>query len=338
MARLSTIADVARAAGVSVGTASNVLNGKGRHADATRARVIQAAARVHFAPNALIRSLQTGTTNTIGVFTWRVYLGAWHDMTLDLLRGISKGLAETSRDMLLYARHPHEGNVDPAYFLDGRVDAVILAPGGLAPSELNVLAQSSLPIVTLYQSSIPSSVASVRIDNRSGIRAAVDHLVRLGHRRIVFLSPDYSDDFCERRDEYLNSLDRHGLEPKPEWAPLASLGRDADVEPSIARIASMSERPTALVCGNDGVAIAALDALRAHRLRVPGLMSVTGFDDSAASRNADLTTVRQPAEEVGMQAARYVEELLSGKTGDQCRSLLPVKFIVRGTTAPPHAD
>ena len=336
VARHPTINDVARAAGVSVGTVSNVLNRKGRHSDATRAKVIRAAASMHYRPNALIRSLQTGTTNTIGVFTWRVYLGAWHDMTLDLLRGISKGLAETSRDVLLYARHPHEGDVDPGYFLDGRVDAAILAPGGLSPEGLEQLASSSLPVVTLYQSRIPASVASVRIDNASGIHATVEHLVKLGHRRIAFLSPAYSDDFCERRQAYLDAMERHDLAPRAEWAPLGELEREGDAGEMMDYMLGTRVLPTAIVCGNDGVAIAALRALRERGFAVPQDLSVAGFDDSAAAQSEDLTTVRQPAEEVGMTAARFVEALLCGARGEECRAVLPVQLITRGTTASPR--
>jgi DNA-binding LacI/PurR family transcriptional regulator len=336
LARHPTISDVARAAGVSVGTVSNVLNGKGRHSAATRARVIRAASSLYYRPNALIRSLQTGTTNTVGVFTWRIYLGAWHDMTLDLLRGISRGLALKGRDMLLYARHPHEGDVEPAYFLDGRVDAVILAPGGLSPADLEQLATTSLPIVTLYQSAIPPSVASVRIDNASGIAAIMDHLVALGHRRIAFVSPVYSDDFRERRQAYWDGLERHALAFSQEWSSLGMLPRETEVGAALQSLISMRDRPTALVCGNDGVALSAIQALSGMGLSVPADVSVTGFDDSPASASADLTTIRQPAETVGSQAAEYVEALLSGARGQDCRITLPVMPIFRGSAAPPR--
>lgn len=339
MARHPTINDVARAAGVSVGTVSNVLNGKGRHRDTTRARVRRAAASLHYRPNALIRSLQTGKTNTVGVFTWRVhteYLGDWRNVSLDLLRGISEGLSRSARDVLLYARHPHEGGVDPAYFLDGRVDAVILAPGGLSADGLAQLAATGLPVVTLYQAGVPDAAASVRIDNASGIRAAVSHLVELGHSRIAFVSPGYNDDFRERRQAYLDAMAEHGLAPSQDWEPFGVMEREIDVVGAIERMMHLSELPTALICGNDGVAAEAVRLLGDRGIEVPGDMSVCGFDDSEAARSANLTSVYQPAEDVGATAARFVEALLDGAKGHECRAVLPVRLMTRNSTGAPR--
>lgn len=335
MARRPTISDVARAAGVSVGTASNVVNCKGRHSETTRARVMQAAECLHFAPNALIRSLQTGTTNTVGVFIWRVFVGAWHEMTLGLLQGISRGLAEASRDVLLYSRHPHEGELQPVYFLDGRVDAVILAPGGLPRDGLQHLTASGLPTVTMYQSDVPDGVGSVRIDNCGGVAAVVDHLVELGHRKIAFVSPAYSDDFRERREAFRVARDRHGLDPREEWLRCDSDVGESDVAGIVARLATSGDRPTAIVAGNDGYAITALGVIEGLGLEVPREVSVTGFDDIGAARASNLTTVRQPADEVGFSAARMTLQMLNGTNGERPNAVLPVQLVTRGTTAPP---
>jgi LacI family transcriptional regulator len=334
VARRATISDLARAAAVSVGTASNVLNGKGRHAETTRLRVIEAARNLQFVPNALIRSLQTGTTNAVGVFTWRLERGDWHDVTFDVLRGISRGLAEHGMDVLLYAAHPHEHNVEATYFLDGRVDAVVLAPGGLDREGIEAVAGAGVPVVALYQSDVPERVASVCIDNRMGVFDAMAHLVALGHRRIAFIGPTYTEDFRERRDAYGAGLARHGLRFDPDMCSAEGLGTPDTVGPELARLLSLGRAPTALLCANDGYALAVLELLRQREVAVPNSVSVVGFDGSAQALTVGLSTVRQPAEEVGAQAAQYARALVGGATLTECRTTLPVTYVAARTTAP----
>lgn len=271
----------------------------------------------------------------MGVFTWRLHLSTHHSVALSLLRGISLALSETSYDALLYARHPHEGGVEPTYFLDGRVDAVILAPGGLTEAGVASLAASGLPGVLLYEREAPGNLASVSIDNMGGVSAAMDHLVRLGHRRIGFVGPLYSRDFRERLAAYEHSLARHGLARQPRWVATDVTETDDVVADAVRCMIRAEEPPTALVAGNDGIALSVLAAARGLGLGVPGDLSVVGFDGSDAGRLANLTTIAQPAENVGATAARYVADLLGGRPGDQCRSELPVRFVARETTGPP---
>ncbi len=331
----ATISEVARLAGVSIGTVSNVLNGKGRFSETTRRRVLWAASELQFAPNALIRALQSGRTNTIGVFTWRVYLGGSRDVSLDMLRGISRGLSEHSLDALLYARHPHEGEVEAAYFMDGRVDGVILAPGGLNRAGVDALAASGLMGVLLYQRYVPGRLASVRIDNASGIAAAVDHLVRLGHRRIAFVSPLYSDDFHERYEAYCNALEAHGIVPDRRLAATSVTEHGPDLEHAVLALIQREHPATAILAGNDGLALRTLEILANRGVSVPGDVSVVGFDDAPDAATARLTTIRQPAEELGFQAAVLMKRLLEGRNGADCHMVLPVHFVPRETTGPP---
>lgn len=334
MLRRSTISDVARLAGVSVGTASNVLNEKGRYAEATRRRVLWAASQTNYAPNALIRSLQSGRTNTIGVFTWRMHLGAGRDVSLAMLRALSRGLSQYGLDALLYARHPHEGDVAPAYFLDGRVDGAILAPGGLTAEGATALASSGMPAVMLYQRVVPSEFGSVTIDNQSGVLSAVDHLVGLGHRRIAFVSTLYSDDFRERLEAYQSGLERHGIVPERRWVSTSVSAASASLEQAVMQMLRVADPPTAIIAGNDGFALNILDMLLRYGIRVPEDLSLVGFDDAPDAESARLTTVRQPAEEVGFQAALMMGRMIEGGSGFERHVHLPVSLIPRDTTGP----
>ncbi len=185
-------------AGVSVGTVSHVFNAKGRFTEATRARVMQAAADLRFTPNALIRSLQSGKTHTLGIFTWAITADTNRDISMTLLRGAMSGIAAAGRDALIYLRHPPLDEVSVHLFLDQRVDGLILSPGGLSAEGLQALADSGLPTVAIYQHPVPREIASVNIDNTAGLRAAMEHLIALGHRRIAFYASDKSFDFGQR--------------------------------------------------------------------------------------------------------------------------------------------
>ena len=335
--RRTTIADIAQQAGVSVGTVSNVLNSKGRHSQSTRQRVLDVAASLNYAPNALIRSLQTGRTNAVGVFSWRVQPLSLADTGAALLSGIAAGLAESRYDVLLYSVHPHEGEVPVSLFLDGRVDGLIAVPGGSFDDDLSAVSRAGVPTVALYQGTPTDGIAAVNIDNVSGVLAAIDHLAELGHTRIAAYTPVYNFDFEQRLKGYRMGLGRRGLSADPALYAPAVLNSPAKVASSVDRLLGLPDPPTAVLAGNDGLALAVLEELTRRGIEVPGDVSVVGFDDAPiASLGPGLTTVRQPAEEVGRTAGRFVTAMIDGARPDDCRALLPVDLVVRGTTGPPH--
>ncbi|WP_309719903.1 LacI family DNA-binding transcriptional regulator [Armatimonas sp.] len=330
--RLPTIRDVAAQAGVSVGTASKALNNQGRISTETRAAVVRAAEELRFAPNALIRSLQRGRTGTVGLLTWPVRETGILSVDLALLTGVSHGLAAVQTDMLLYARC--EGRDLGTVLLDGRVDGAILVPHELEETTLESLSRAGLPTVTLYQAEVPHGVGFVRVDNASGIRQAIAHLVALGHRRIAFYSPLTSADFHERCAAYREFCRELGIStdvelcvtPDEYYAPLL---------PTWQKWQALDAPPTALIAGNDGFAIMWLEFLEQQTVRVPQDLSLIGFDDAPiASSGASLTTVRQPGLQVGELAATFVDRLIHGAPAEECRRTLPVELIVRETTGP----
>lgn len=332
--RGATIRDVAHRAGVSVGTASKAFNNKGKLAAETRRRVLEAAAELNFAPNALIRSLQRGRTYTIGVLTWDVRTDPSRDITMHLLKGMTEGIADAHCDTLLYSLledRPAERMA--ATLLDGRADGIIVAPGLLPQAGWNGLATSGIPMVAVYRRDVSETIGYVGVDNQTGILAAVDHLRGLGHRRIAFYASYPTFDFVERGEAYRLGLERNGLPFDPAIFTL-----DPATTPTAFcnTLLSLSERPTAVIAGDDADTINLMEVLRARGLRVPEDISLIGFDDAAAAVvPPGLTTIRQPAREVGRTAARFVNALIQGASAAECRTVLPVEFIVRGTTCPP---
>lgn len=335
--RSNTIRDVALRAGVSVGTVSKVFNNKGKLAETTRTRVLKAAEELNFAPNALIRSLQRGRTYAIGVFTWEVRVDPSRDVTMNLLNGLTEGIAALGCDTLLYSRLPTipgtPSNVPATTFLDGRIDGLVVTAENLDENAREVLATSGLPTVVLYSTDVPDGLAAVDIDNASGIRQAVDHLVALGHRRIAFHAPFYTSNYQDRYKGYLAALDIHGITPDPTLNTYAPSGKPTI--PEIAnRLFTLAEPPTAILAGDDGLAFEWMQVLNERGLRVPEDVSLVGFDDSArALAPPGLTTIHQPAHDVGVTAIHFLNRLLEGEPGESCRTVLPVSFIPRGTTA-----
>ena len=339
----TTIRDVAARAGVSVGTASKALSNKEQVAPLTKLRVQQAAAELNFTPNALIRSLQRGQTKTIGVMAWPVIDNATHSITMSLLKGMSDGIAVTGRDLLLYSESIINGQpIAISTFMDGRVDGSVIGPDALSVENLEALAASGFPSVVVYRKAPEGSIGtegsmgSVTIDNASGVRAAVSHLAGLGHRHIGCSIPQDAFVCVERYAAFQEAIAELGLHLDPAHCYLHS-GSNFDIEATIRALFDSAEPPTALFVGNDTLALRWLAALSANGIRVPEDLSLVGFDDCpAASAAPGLTTIRQPAYEVGRMAGLFVDRLIAGSPATDCQIQLPAELIVRGTTAPPR--
>lgn len=303
-----------------------------------RERVLTAARSLNFTPNALIRSLQTGRTNAIGIFTWSIGREDVHDVSMRLLRGITEALSKGRADALIYAQHPDDGTrVDPTSFLDGRIDGLIIVSGGLSHEGLSMLAAAGLPTAALYQGEPPAGMAAVNIDNEAGIDATLEHLSTLGHRRIALLAPAYNHDFQARIRAYRAGLSVRGIALDPDLAPVIDDADRATCRRLVDEWLAMANPPTAVIAGYDQPAYHVLDRLEERGVPVPDGMSVVGFDDAPMRwRRPALTTVRQPALDVGRQAAEYVLRCVNGEDAGGMQCVLPVSLVVRETTGPPR--
>lgn len=334
--KLPTIAEIAKRAGVSVGTVSNVFNGKGRYTEATRNRVLEAAAELNYTPNALIRSLQRGRTHSVGIYCWPPSERLANDITSDLLRGFFEGAAEGGCDTLVYSKHAGpESDATAAMFLDGRVDGVALAPGGIDYADLAALARAGMPAVVLYEWPVPEGIASINVDNMAGIRAAIRHLCALGHQRIALYCPTYWYDGAQRARAYQIGLRECGLtfDRRLHYVPTVhyrdELGLACD------HLLSVPDPPTAIIAIDDSAALLLVHELEQRGRRVPQDVSVIGFDDApAASAGPGLTTIRQPAREIGFLAGKMLTDMLAGRPLAQTHVVMPVELVVRGTTGP----
>ncbi|HYK67463.1 MAG TPA: LacI family DNA-binding transcriptional regulator [Streptosporangiaceae bacterium] len=332
----STIYEVARRSGVSTATVSRVMaDGKGFSAT-TRERVLAIAAELGWVPSGPARGLASRRAGIVGLLF--PDLGRSGDAEEEsplyvdqVIRGAERA-ATAVGDAVLIAATQCESGRELAFSVAGKVDGLVVMARSLSDEDTDVLARS-LPVVVLANNRVQSGLDFVGVDNRTGARDITAHLVA-EHRLhdLAFLGgPPESPDAQERFTGFCDALAQAGL-PVP-GAPAATGGfTEAGGEQAVRAMLAV-RTPRAIVCGNDEMAIGALGALRAARLRVPADVAVTGFDDIAASRHVrpGLTTVHQPMRGLGERAVQVLLGRLADPAGPPFSVILPTELVVRGS-------
>lgn len=338
-ARSASLRDVARAAGVSVSTASRVLSGSSHPVSRTAQDLVRHAAEtLGFEPNRLARALATARSQTIGVVV--------HDVSDPYFAEIVRGLEDVAgpRDHALFVsssdRDPDKELSLLRTFVANQVDAIILAASGLADSLYQARVDDVLDRfqqlggVVVVMSEHSYTAPRVSYDNLGAMHQVVDHLGDLGHRRIGYLAgpPDLMVASL-RFKGYLRGLEERGIEFDPDLVEAGGFSMEGGVEAT----AALWERahPTAIVAGNDLMAFGALRWLADTGLSIPGDVSVAGFDDIefAAYASVALTTVHVPLTDFGRLGAELVLDLLDGTDADRSREVIP-RLVVRASTGP----
>jgi DNA-binding LacI/PurR family transcriptional regulator len=337
-----TLRDVAAAAGLSVGTASNALNGSPLVRPETRARVLAAAQRLDYVPDRNAARLRHGRSECIAVaFPGRC--PAIADTTFDALmvRGITRVLEERGYTMRLVglenertrsaARHGRRRPLSPQ-----EVDGLIVV-NWQDPARMARLRDVGVPLVAVDTSGAHPDVPSVDNDDRGGVASGVAYLMGLGHRRIALLNDTLSSPFGrETHAGFLQACERHRVAVEP-WLLRTSDFTVAGGRRAMAEILAGYRLPTAVFAVDDETAVGAMQAIQEAGLRVPADVSVVGMDDiplAAAVRPA-LTTVRIDVEELGRRATELLLQAIDGTCPDPGRLVLPTRLVVRDSAAPP---
>ncbi len=339
MRKAVTVADVARLAGVSSMTVSKALNGRDRISEHTRARVIEAAGQLGYVANAAARSLRGGRTDILGLLVQDLS----NPYFAEIVRGASEAIRERGLDLVLYtsSNDPERERARVATLSSGVSDGlIIVAPHG-SPGLLGQLQYSRAPVVLINAWNV-GDLPTVNPENLLGARAATEHLLALGHRRIGFvtgrpdsaLSPERPDGAL-RLEGYQAALAAAGLPFDPALLHPGGLhvpqGRGAGHA-----LLDLPQPPSAIFAANDFCAFGVIEAARERGLRVPGDLSVVGFDDvpMAGQVRPALTTVHHPLHDLGHQAATLLLDLLAGTTQER-HIELPSRLVVRDSTGPP---
>jgi LacI family transcriptional regulator len=338
MAARPTLRDVASAAGVHPATASRALNEATRDLvrPATVAKVRAVAKALGYQVNPIARSLKTSRSETVGVLV--------PDLTNPLFPPIVRGLEDELSGRgytVLTANTDNDPARTAANFtaMQARqVDGFIVLTALLDDPLMEDAAERGVPMVLVNRLTEALHASAVAGDDASGVSRSVDHLVELGHRDIAHVAgPLNVSTGVVRERAFREAMRRHGL--REDLVVVADVysepaGRTAMLE------LLQRERPTAVVAGNDLLAIGCYDAFDETGLVCPEDISVTGFNDMPliGRLRPPLTSVRVPQYELGVEAARLLLDRLSGRTATPRVVLLPVTLVVRGSTAPPPAE
>ncbi|MFJ4851271.1 MULTISPECIES: LacI family DNA-binding transcriptional regulator [unclassified Streptomyces] len=309
-ARAVGIKDVAREAGVSVGTVSNVINRPDSVPEGTRARVQRAIARLGYVRSESARQLRAGRSRIMALLV----LDMANPFFVDVARGAERAARQAGFGVMVCnsAESPQEEAAYLSLFAEQRVRGVLVTPADAGTSgNLAAFRRHRIPFVLVDRVSAVADGCSVSVDDVAGGRLALAHLLAAGHRRIAYVSgPAHLQQVRDRRTGALAAITEAGApaevlrELPTERLDVAS-GRDAGH-----RLLGLAERPTAVFCANDLLALGVLQALYAAGVGVPGEISIVGYDDIefAAAAAVPLTSVRQPAVTMGAMAAGMLLE------------------------------
>ena len=338
---MSALSDVARLAEVSKATASRALSGRGYVSAQTRDRVVSAAAAIGYVVSSNAASLVTGRTRNVGVVI--PHINRW--FFGEVLEGIESALIAGEYDLTLYRLSP-----DPAerrrvfeYFLvRKRVDAVIAVGIELTRHEVALLHSLAKPIVGV--GGAIEGIAAISIDDVAAAALVTEHLISLGHTRIMHFGGDQDREMdfrvhAQRAQGFRQAMDAAGLTTGDDIRTTA-LSMPGGYAIGLAVLADPRSRPTAVVAGSDELAIGTIVAARQLGIQVPAQLSVVGIDGHELSEMFGLTTLAQDPKSQGTFAVGLVMDELLGSSEplDLHWRPYPVRLEVRGsTTAPPGA-
>lgn len=323
-----TIRDVARAAGVGLGTVSRVLGNAPHVSEATRHRVREAMDRLGFKPSRAAQGLARGKTDTLGVmvpfFTRHYYL--------EVLRGIEQAASQNDYSLIVYNIERREQALAHIEFLSKtrRVDGLIVVALSHEVVDEEAHPPLDLPIVCV-DTEWPGAL-TVSVDHEEGMHLAVRHLAGLRHNRIALI--DRPQDPISgvigeaRRSGYQRACEEAGVAAPDTYTVVAEYSEEGGYE-AAARLLALSEPPTALACASDLQAIGAIRAAREDDLEVGVYVAITGYHDVDLARYVGLTTVRLPALDMGRSATEMLLTVLAGRNPQTPALRFSPELIVR---------
>ncbi|MCP4540765.1 MAG: LacI family transcriptional regulator [Chloroflexi bacterium] len=329
----TTIRDVAKRAGVGVGTVSRVLNDHPSVREPTRQKVLQAISELNYSPNPLARRLSLGKTLTVAVivpfFTRPSFVGR--------LRGVEYTLADSEYDLILFSVETPDRR--DAYFRSvprrERADGLLIISLSPHDAEVEHFLQAGVPTVLI--DAYHPCLSRVVIADVDGGRMATQHLIDLGHRQIGYVS-DWVENpfnFVSSRDRYqgyCQALTQAGIPIRPDYHRQGEYGRKEARELAL-DLLTMPDRPTAVFAASDTLAIGVMEAARNIGLKVPQDLSVIGYDDIEVSEYLHLSTIRQPLFVSGVEGVELLFDSIATTPSAPQEVILPVELVARGTTA-----
>ena len=341
----ATIRDVARKARTSTSAVSAVLSGRQstiRVSEATRQRILKAAEALDYQPHPIAQSLASKRTGMLGlVFP---YAGAFTDnnpFNVQIMAGAMAATTERRYNLMLHTTLDAEWNaLEARMLLDPRVDGIVLVVPWRGSPLVQDLLDYGKPFVAIDCEIICDRLFCVNADDVGGARIAVEHLIRLGHRRIAHLiGGQHTASAFRRLEGYKTALRTHRIKIDENLIVPSGFG---DHLGSLAtqQLLRLRRKPTAIFACDDAAAVGAIRALKDAGLRVPQDIAIVGYDDTpfASTVQPPLTTVRLPVYDMAATATRMLVELVEGREPAPRQVVMPVTLIVRESCGAPQSS
>ena len=328
---VQTISDIAKLAGVSKSTVSRALNDSSLISQETRERIQSIARQHNFQINAPARQLSLQQSHTIAFVThaYHAEFSVADLFGLEIMGGISKGLHAHGYDLLVIHVDPHNTDWAHQYLNTGRVDGFILMTSTRKNFHIHALLEMGAPFIVWGVSQPDLRYCSVTGDNQNGGRLATEYLLRTGRKRIAFLGgPQEELEVRQRFEGYQNALLAEKQQVEPERIAYGDFSNTSGARAMEALLAAAPDLDAVFV-NSDLMAVAAMDAIREHGLRVPEDVAVVGYDDLSIAEhsNPPLTTVRQNIPMAGKMLAENLIKYI--ESGSITNATIPVELVIR---------
>jgi DNA-binding LacI/PurR family transcriptional regulator len=330
----ATIKDVAKLAGVSVSTASLAMNNKPRVSEKTRIKVHRAAKILGYHPNVIARGLVSGRTETLGLIIPHT---ASYVFSFPYFAEVVRGIGNTANNFgyrLILSTTSTETAQESAYIRmvkEGFIDGLILLDIRLRDERITELRRLNFPFILIGRDPWSEGISYVDSDNINGTSKATQHLINLGHKRIIFINgpSDYAVSF-DRLEGYRRALEEAGLSYSSNLVKNSDFRQESGYR-TIKELLAASYDFTALLAASDLMAMGAIKAIKERGLKVPEDIAVIGFDDIPAAGFADppLTTVRQPIYQIGSLAAEILIRTLQKERVKKNQIVMPTELVIR---------
>ncbi len=327
-----TIRDVAREAGVSIGTASTALNGSQSTvvlSEATRLRVLEAARKLHYRPNAAARAMAGRRFRTLGILTTEEGMsGSYYG---NVLRAIATEAHDAGYNLMLKVVASANDMPDASMLTEQQIDGVII-PSNVEDRTIAALRQYEIPHVWMNTNRFGKRNC-VQVDEAGGVDLAIEHLHRLGHRYIAYVPHNVPDRHFlteTRQQAYVDSMTRRGLKP------VATYNQQIDIARHLDEYLAMRPTPTALVVFSDAMALLVVNRLVELEVEIPRRMSVVSAESIVLYTLGyrQVSGVMTPVEDLGRTAVRLlIRQIETGEPADSV--VIKPTFADRETTAPP---
>nr|WP_256451948.1 LacI family DNA-binding transcriptional regulator [Microvirga sp. VF16] len=329
-----TIVDVARELKLAPSTISNALRGKPVVAKETRERILAQCKAMNYVASPIARALRERCTFTIGVLLPDIA----NPIFGDIIKGLDGVMTASGFATLLASTEGNKARflASAQAFSKREVDALVMISQPVGGEEFEHLIEACPPIILTHRKAVGLDLDYIGMDNFGGGSAAVQHLAALGHQRIGFIEgPEQSSAAKERLNGYRQALQDLILDSDTALICQGNYTLLSGFK-AAHHLLSMKKRPTAILAANDLMAYAVLDLAAQMGLSVPNDLSVIGFDDIFVSSlpQIALTTIRQPASEIGAAIGHRLIERLNSGDCTPCDVVLPTQLVCRASTGP----